>query len=206
MYVCCAHLHTTLQQLNPLQWLPPLSQLVQHYQHKQTQSLQYLLLLPLQWVLPALQLPHLHLQQKPLLQNQSQNHHEQEQDLEQQEDQEVKQEQEVEQEVKQEEVEPRVLEAEQELRTQELQEGREVQEGHMEEERLTCRFTLNRVLYIIIFSHWDIYCVYMNYISNQSLSYLYSLKVAIKVIVSYYTADSYHISGNPIGSLLPVLR
>ena len=137
MYICCARLHTTLQQLNPLQWLLPLSQLVQHYQHKQTQSLQYLLLLPLQWVLPVLQLPHLHLQQKPRLQNQSQNHHEQEQDQEQQEDQEVKQEQEVEREVEreveQEEAEPRVLEAEEELRTQEPQDGgREVQEGHME--------------------------------------------------------------------------
>ena len=47
--------------------------------------------------------------------------------------------------------------------------------------------------------------MYMNYISNQSLSYLYSLKVAIKVVVSYNKADSYHISGNPTGSLLPVL-
>ena len=47
--------------------------------------------------------------------------------------------------------------------------------------------------------------MYINYISNQSLSYLYSLKVAIKVVVSCNKADSDHISGNPTGSLLPVL-
>ena len=133
------HIYTTLQQLSPLQWLLPLPQLVQHYQHKQTQFLQYLLPLPLQWVLLVFQLPHLSLQQKPLWLNQNQNHHEQEQEQEQQAveqevkqevkqeaEQEVKQEvkQEVEQEVKQvQEVEPRVLEAEQELRTQEPQEG-----------------------------------------------------------------------------------
>ena len=127
------HIYTTLQQLSPLQWLLPLPQLVQHYQHKQTQFLQYLLPLPLQWVLLVFQLPHLSLQQKPLWLNQNQNHHEQEQEqqaveqeVKQEAEQEVKQEvkQEVEQEVKQvQEVEPRVLEAEQELRTQEAQEG-----------------------------------------------------------------------------------
>ena len=37
-------------------------------------------------------------------------------------------------------------------------------------------------------------CTLLSNISNQSLSYLYSLKVAIKAADSYYTADSYHMS------------